>query len=57
MKRLTVLVLAALLATATDSAAAGGPGEATAPPGTRAFGIARLKYGAAATGTRTAPRS
>ena len=44
MKRLTVIVLAALLATATESAAAGGPGEATAPPGTRAFGIARLQY-------------
>lgn len=44
MKRLTVLVLAALFATAMGSAAAGGPGETVAPPGTRAFGIARLQY-------------
>jgi hypothetical protein len=41
VKRLTALALAALLLAATDRAAAG---EETAPPGARAFGIARLQY-------------
>jgi hypothetical protein len=43
VKRLTVLVLAVLCAAPADRAAAG-PGEATVPPGARAFGIARLQY-------------